>query len=67
MAFYAFLAEAPPPRNVFSTIPQIDEAAAEEAQVFEEKVRAVLVSFPEAYQAVIDEMHRLEAARVRSP
>ena len=48
MAFYAFMTEAPPPRTVFSATPQIDEAAAEEARVFEEKPRAVLVSFPEA-------------------
>ena len=67
MAFYAFMTEAPPPRTVFSATPQIDEAGAEEARVFEEKLRAVLVSFPEAYQAVMDEMDRLEAQRVRSP
>ena len=68
MAFYAFALEPPLPRTVFAEVPeQQAEAGGEgEMSVFERAVVNVLMAFPEAYQAVAEEVNKLRE-NLRSP
>ena len=58
MAFYAFVQEPPVPRTQFNS----DEKQTEDvpARSFEQAMTNVLIRFPEAYRAVVDEMRRLD-------
>ena len=67
MAFYAFVLEPPLPRTQFDM--QATQADAEEAPLsdFDQALMNVLLLFPEAYRAIVEEMRRLRAERKRSP
>ena len=68
MAFYAFAAEAPTPRTQFETEPaKIAETAAAVPSVVEQAVVNVLIRFPEAHRAVVEEIRRLREERKQSP
>jgi hypothetical protein len=72
MAFYAFVHEPPVPRTQFETEPKKTEevrAVDPEAPMsdFDQALTNVLIRFPDAYHAVVDEMRRLRATRKGSP
>ena len=63
MAFCTFLAEAPEPRTKFESKPVAAEEVCADAPVsaFEQAVTNILIQFPDAYHAVVEEMRRLDA------
>ena len=63
MAFCTFLAEAPEPRTKFENKPVAAEEVRADApaSAFERAMVNVLIRFPEAYEAVVEEMRRLDA------
>ena len=65
MAFYAFVLEPPLPRTQFDTEPA-DDAEAPMSD-FDQALTKVLLLFPEAYRAVVEEIRRLRAERKGSP
>ena len=58
MAFYAFVEEPPVPRTQFEIQPKKAEDV--RASTFEQAMNNVLVRFPEACRAVVEEMRRLD-------
>lgn len=70
MAFYAFAPDPPPPRTTFQS-PSVQQEPCEDCVVteFELLVANVLMSFPEAYRAVVAELRRVREAGglVRKP
>ena len=63
-ALNAFKTTAPQPRNTLNLAAgQEQPHRTEEQQAVEEAIVKVLMRFPEAYQAVLDETRRLEEAR----
>jgi hypothetical protein len=65
MAFYAFVHEPPVPRTQFESEPK--KADDVPASSFDQALTNVLIRFPEAYHAVVNEMRRLKAERKGSP
>ena len=59
MAFYAFMSEPPEPRTRFETKEETKTEAVAPSS-FEQAMVNVLVRYPEAYRAVVDEMRRLD-------
>ena len=59
MAFYAFMTEPPEPRTKFET-KEDTKAEAVAPGSFERALMDVLIRYPEAYRAVVDEMRRLD-------
>jgi hypothetical protein len=68
MAFYAFVTEPPLPRTQFDVQADV-QADDEEAPLsdFDQALMNVLLLFPEAYRAVVEEMRRIRGERKRSP
>lgn len=69
MAFYAFVLEPPAPRTEFrDTEPTKSEETEDvRARAFEQAMVNVLIRFPEAYRAVLEDMRRLQVEEKKSP
>lgn len=68
MAFSTFLTEPPLPRTEFRVEPEMKaEENTDAARNFEQAMVNVLINFPEAYHAVVDEMRRLDAEEKKGP
>ncbi len=60
MTSYAFVIAAPPPRFEYRTeTEETAEVSPRPVRAIEQAVANVLVNFPEAYRAVLDEARRL--------